>query len=530
MMIQLNNKQKEAVAALLSELFNAENIVEINKLKLLNQKLLEYGISSNTIKNAKCITLEKAVLSISSIEDNGIKADLLNDFEMIARCDGYCSPDEAILLQAIKMAILPPEGKDSVDALIFSMRRNKLNFDGKKATYIHPDKNLVAQDEQDQIDKFADKIKKHLDELVLLFYCFGYDFVYIPKLREDFGKNPQLMEELKNFSFFFSNLPKECVEEAITTFGLSNDSRRFTTAKFANMLFSGREDDVSTDHDTPAFLIKISDSYVINEKYIHNGNKETKHSKMYNFLYLPIVADGISGIIDTAKNFFQNYIDMVDKTIYPVCPEPTKRLRHFDLYQSLIARIAKEGVVKASPSITLDISHKDEEKLLFEKAIEGEDVFVPLKSYIIEYTFALWCTEKATMLECMKPSDVRLVSKEIWSFIKNEFKGERSDDYITFKKEYSRNCYNIRQSLMRKRLSHYVCNINDYFPIKTTTSDDGPAYYRIATRGIRVIENLNFSDDSPRKGVLFAESSICQKINDLFVEIVKSKQILDIQL
>lgn len=521
-MFSLNVKQKEAVAALFTELFNAENVIEINKVKTLNQKLLYYGISSNAIKGAKCMVLEEAVSIINNINDDKIKVGLINDLEMIARCDGYCSPEEAVLLQALKMALIPPEGKTSVDALIFSMRRNKLNFDGRKATYIHPDKNIVAEDEQKIIDMYADKIMKHLDELVLLFYCFDYDFVYIPKLREDFGCNPELMEELKNFSFFFSNLPKDCIENAITTFGIKGDPRRFTTAKFAKILFSGRENDISSDHDAPAFLIKISDSYVIDENYLHNGKKETKHSKMYNFLYLPIVANGISGIIDTAKDFFQKYIDMVDKSSYIVCPESSKRIRHFDLYQSLIAKIAKEGIIKTSPSMVLDISKKYRESLLFEGANDGKDIRIPISTYIVDYIFSVWCSENASVLEGMTPNELRGIAKLIWGHIVLKLGNRGADDYQSFKKEFSRNCYNIGQSLKRNKLQQYVTDINDYIPIKIKTREDGPIYYRISTHNIKIID-----EDNVKKSLF--EAPIILSINKCFDDNAKIHNKLDFQ-
>lgn len=525
-MARLQAKQKEAVAALITELFNAENILELKKIRLLNQKLQEYGISARAIKEAKCMSLENAVSTISSIEDLCIKKKIIDDLEEIARKDGYCSPAEAILLQSLKIALLPAAGKTSVDGLIFSMRPNKLNFDGRKVTYIHPDKNLVSESEKEIIDMYADKIMRHLDELVLLFYCFGYDFVYIPKLREDYGRNPGLQEELKNFSFFFSNLPKESIESAIAAFGVLDDSRMFSTAKFAKMLFSGRENDVPSDHNSPAFLIKISDSFIIDDNYVHNGRKETKYKKMYNFLYLPIVANGISGIIDTAKNFFQEYVDIVDQSAYIVQPESSKRLRHFDLYQSLIARIAKEGIVKSSPRLILDLTYEDNETLIFEKAINGNDVIISIKSYITEYMFALWCSANANELERMDSTELRAAAKDVWEFIDSELNGDHAKaDYQSFKDNFSRSCYNIGQSFKRKKLPQYVTNINDYIPIKINTKEDGPMFYRIATRDIEVVEK--------NKGTICRQSlensDILQRINNYFFE-DGDKNDLDIQI
>jgi len=344
-----------------------------------------------------------------------------------------------------------------------------------------------------------------------LFYCFGYDFVYIPKLREDYGKNPELQEELKNFSFFFSNLPKESIESAIASFGVLDDSRRFTTAKFANMLFSGRKKDIPSEHGSPAFLIKVSDSYAVEENFTVNGKKEAKQRKYYNFLYLPIVADGISGIIDTAKGFFQNYIDMVDLSSYMVRPESSMRLRHFDLYQSLIARIAREGIVKASPRLILDLSHRTNETLIFEKANDGMDVTVPLKSYVIEYLYALWCTAKADKLADLDSVEFNIAAKDIWFFIHTYLKNsniDRDAGYESFKNGFSKKINYLTTSFKDRKLKDFVANLGDYLPKKTSSKDTGPATYRIAARDIHVKERIGDTPCSFEKSAIYRALSV----------------------
>ena len=283
------------------------------------------------------------------------------------------------------------------------------------------------------------------------------------------------------------------------------------------MLFSGREHDKPENHDNPAFLIKISDSYVIDEDYVHNGVKETKHKKMYNFLYIPIVANDIAGIIDIIKEFFHEYIEMVDHSSYIVRPESSRRLRHFDLYQSLIARIASEGIYKSSPSLLIDLSHKTNASLIFEKAINGEDIKISIKSYVIEYLYSTWCSFNSLELNGLEAGELNIAAKDIWEFISsNIWKPDsvtgRDTDFESFKKKFIKAKDYLKTAFIKKKLDKYISNIYDYLPVKAYPKIAGPISYRIAIKDIKVKEIV----DGRVQTKPFGESVIYQRINNFY--------------
>lgn len=484
MALKLKPEEKEAISAIVTELFRAETFVGLKKLKLVNDMMnSSYQISSRTIKRAKCITLEKAVSTLLPL-DIDFKKEFLERLHQVSREDGFCSPDEAIMLESLEFALIPQEGKESVSARIFSMRSNQLNFDGKKACYIHPHKNLVSGEMRQRVESFSDKIGRHLDELVLLFYCFGYDFVYIPQLRKDFGHDPDVVEQLMNFSFFFSDLPKQNVEMAIKSFGEKEEALKFTTSKFANILFSGREHDSVDDHNEPAFLIKVCDSFVMSEVKTKGGDKESLSKKHYNFLYIPVVANGISGIIDTVKDFFQKYIDKVDRATCLVNPEPNHRLRHFDLYQSLIARIAREGIYRSMPEVVLD---RFNEELVFKSVLDGKDIRIDIKSDIAEYLFVLWWTqhekESIPIFEAeYGPIDENYVLVFIRQILNKEVR-----ESLSYRDTFRHLPDHIRSIFKRKGLNHLLDNMEIYIPRHNRT-DHGPRAYRLGFKDIRIRE------------------------------------------
>ncbi|MBQ8022392.1 MAG: hypothetical protein IJ255_06880 [Bacteroidales bacterium] len=481
-------RQKEAIAAVIAELCNAETVTGVRKMQCLNALLGEvYGITNRTVLQAQTLTLEKAVDRIGDL-DPDVRTRLLQDLEAIARADGSYSPEEGVLLEGLKAALVPQEGKTSVDCRIFSVRADRLKFDGRKATFIHPDKQLCDEDLRERIRNMSDKIFRHLDELVLLFYCFGYDFVFIPQLRKDFGTDPDLIRELEQFSFFFSHVPREYVESAIASFGHRDESRKFTTSRFSEMLFSGREDDVAADHDTTAFLIKLSDSMVTTDSK-DSGSVQVKY---YNFLYLPVVGDGISSIIGTVKEFFQGYTDAVGASGYVVRPQPTGRLRHFDLYQSLIARLAGERVRKFNPALVID---PDNGTLTFLKALSGEDVTVSFKASIADYLFVLWWSvyeDDIRQFEEMQGeiNEVRLLRR-----IRERYRGDKEVDYPNNKRKtddeiaegFRRLRINVKYALKNNGLLGVIERVEYYLPAHVGKDQDIRAY-RIAFRDIRIAE------------------------------------------
>ena len=218
----------------------------------------------------------------------------------------------------------------------------------------------------------------------------------------------------------------------------------------------------------------------------------------------------------------------MDLSSYIVRPETSKRLRHFDLYQSLIARIAREGIVKANPRLILDLSHRTNEALIFEKANDGKDVTVPLKSYVIEYLYVLWCTAKADKLADLDKSEFNIAAKDIWLFIYSKLKDENIDlhiEYELFKKGFSKKINYLSTSFSGRKLNELVADIGNYLPHKTSSKDTGPASYRIAARDIWVIEKIG------GKPCPFEKSSICLALSAHFDKKLQKARVtlLDVQ-
>ena len=349
-----SDKARAALASLAMTIFNAENIVDINKLYYIKLICDDAEITYSDVRAGKKMTLEESVRILSQLSKDDINT-VMDVLSNIASKDEYCSPSEALLLSALEYDLRKKDGT------IFSIKANALTLDGKTAYFVLPSSKLYEG--ALCLKSVSDHLRRHLDEVVVLFYCFGFDFAYIPKVVEDYSKDHEIVEALKDFACNFSDFPSEDVKNAIEGFS------SFGTAEFTDMLFSNRKKDSLEDHSEPGIIIKICDSIVAGEKY-------------YDFIYLPIISDGISPIIKRVKDFFHNYQSKVSYTSYLVTPELPNRLRHFDLYSTLLRDRIKNSK-KVHSRVTIDF---------YNEVLHFNDIDYKLKLNIdiVDYLFIAW--------------------------------------------------------------------------------------------------------------------------------------------
>lgn len=364
-MKKLELKEKEALAFWIISIFNAEQNVDIEKFNAVKTVQREYSITPDHIAKGKKRTMEYAteMLAGSTVL---CREELHRSLYDIASSDKYCAPEEALLLTALYYHF-------NEDGRIFSVKAEDLKLDGKTAYFVMPSPKVYK--DKDFIHDCSDHIKRHLDELVMCFYCFGYDFVYVPQLVKDYSSDPAMVQCLHEFASNFGDASLASIDKAIEEFS------SFGTAEFTNMIFSNREKDKLDDHDQPGFLIKLSDTYVNRKKY-------------YNFIYIPILSSGISAIINTAKNFFLKYLEKVSYTKYLVAPELPNRLRHFDLYSTILDYRIRNGE-KVESTITIDLNTMS---VVFNELHTS----VHLETHIVDYLYLAWKSQSGFVDEIIR--------------------------------------------------------------------------------------------------------------------------------
>ena len=463
--LQSNNTEKvrAALASWLMTMFNAENVVDLDKLYRIKLIHEDSEIGYSDVSLGKKMTLEQSTRILSHLSDDA-KAIIVSILDGLASIDKYCAPSEAILLSALEYDLVEKAG------MIFSIKANGLRLDGKTAYFVLP--SAKSDNGIPDPEGISGHVQKHLQELVMLFYCFGYDFAYIPKIVEDYSKDEETIEALKNFACNFSDYPAEDVIMAIEGFS------SFGTAEFTRMLFANRKNDNIEDHKDPGIIIKINDSMVSGEKY-------------FNFIYLPIHGNGISAIIDTTKRFFDKYQSKVSYTSYLVTPELPNRLRHFDLYSTLLRYRIKNG--KKIPSkLTIDFFR---EQIIFDDL--GYKLHLGVD--IVDYLFIAWQSYNLDKLK----SELNKRRLNQLAPLKEARRILRDDDYPHNTMENCRKKSSKIAGLIRKNVPG-LANPTYYCPVKYADSDNPMVInYELKVKDIHII-------DSDKRSYHISEAPICK--------------------
>lgn len=236
-------------------------------VKLLNQPLTssanDYGEAFQSAKREKELEIIK---------------DIINE---IARSDGFCAPAEAILLVAL-------------DYFLWKNDANRTRYDVQsfKLTDIFIGKRFVLYVE-DKTNSKTIEVEKDYDLITNLLASIGFQFVYVPKLVEQY-KQKTRFEEIA--LYIFPDIPEERVDEVYTK--IKNMGTRSFIKDHLNKVLGF---DIVCSQ--PSLMVMLGRSSVIGKDI---SDKGIAYDTYANFLKIKIGDDNVLDIIgDLVHNFNQ---------------------------------------------------------------------------------------------------------------------------------------------------------------------------------------------------------------------------------
>ena len=183
--MQLNNF-KAATLRVFYDIVNADGIIDVNEVSILDGLKKKYGITSHygqenpvLIKNAHSITLGEALTILAQWKQNEkyneyadrySAEEVYEDALCLATSDGDCAANEASILLAMQYLL-----KDNCDAQakVISCKTRDLKFSKNEIIYIADDDYHEEEQLQDEgtLDYITSKLK-----------LYGFDFIYIPQV------------------------------------------------------------------------------------------------------------------------------------------------------------------------------------------------------------------------------------------------------------------------------------------------------------------------------------------------------------
>ena len=260
----IDEKTKTAIANLIVNLINADGIVyksEMDSLRVIKHK---YNLTSTHFKNVNTMTLAAAINQIITVvkreKSLNLYQNINKDLVTIAGVDGSISPDEAMICLALRYAF------DFPNAHIFEYKYNSLKFAKKEIIFIEDSKN----------EKLEEESSKYYDSLNSLLEIYGFNYIFIPNIQKEFGK-----EEAKDFfedilEYLYPNRTSDNVIDQLML-KLIDEKLLYD---FSDQIM---REGAGIQSFSPSLLIKINESTVYSLKAKHNRNIST----YYNCQYAP---------------------------------------------------------------------------------------------------------------------------------------------------------------------------------------------------------------------------------------------------
>ena len=286
----MTREQRTAMARIISDMIKADNIIEESEIKDMKKLMSEYAITHQEMSDARKIRFTDAVNTLKELSMKERKA-FFDHIYSIALSDNICVPREALLLMALQYCLIETDKKtDNVESLpkpyLVSCPTGEASFNDQYMVYLES-----GYDEERNAE-----LKQHFRLLVTITRLCGFNFIYIPKMVEEFrGMNEQYVKDV--ISYMAPNLEESFIQQVYDRL-----CDLTTVDFFRNVLYERLQ--VKALHNTPpSLLINIGTSVV---PYCSVGGSIQYYTE---FLCIPI-SSSILTLVDDILGFYQSKVSI----------------------------------------------------------------------------------------------------------------------------------------------------------------------------------------------------------------------------
>lgn len=324
-MIKLEREHKIAFARVITDLIEADFVVEADEMQFFEKIISKEGfaISISMLIQAKKMDFAKALSVLKTLDEDCRKL-VVDTLKQLSMSDGVCVPLEAILIFAVEQVLLK-------DATVHSIPQSGINIDNLKVIYI-----------ENQETEVGHQIESMLSAIVSELKLVGFDFVYIPRLIRDFERMEH--DYLKKVVKYM--IPS-ISDERVTT--ICENLRGLTTSRFCRDLLY-KKLGMNLIDCKPSLLVKINDSDIV-DRYESEAIERIRYS---NFLQLEFKRD----VIEEIHSFIETYHSMISCSITVESKPRIPKFIYTGFHRSLFDLIAFGRELKEYRLVFDMIEHK----------------------------------------------------------------------------------------------------------------------------------------------------------------------------
>ncbi len=289
----MTKEQRTAIARIISDMIKADNIIEETEIRDMKMLMEKYSITQQEMRDARKIRFSDAVKTIRDRHE-GLSKDIQKEFfeniYKIALSDNICVPREVLLLVALQYCLFEnaedTDGGNTLEPYLFSCPTGESSFNDQYMVYLES-----TYDEERNAE-----LMQHFRLLVTITRLCGFNFIYIPKMVEEFrGMKKQYVKDV--IKYMEPNREDSFIQDVYDRLC------KMTTVEFCrNVLFERLQ--VRALHNTPpSLLINIGTSVV---PYCSAGGSVQYYTE---FLCIPI-SSSILTLVDDILGFYQSKVSI----------------------------------------------------------------------------------------------------------------------------------------------------------------------------------------------------------------------------
>ena len=286
----MTREQRTAMARIISDMIKADNIIEESEIKDMKKLMSEYAITHQEMSDARKIRFTDAVNTLKELPIKERHA-FFDHIYSIALSDNVCVPREALLLIALQYCLIETDrntdiGKTLPKPYLISCPTGEASFNDQYMVYLES-----AYDDERNAE-----LMQHFRLLVTITRLCGFNFIYIPKMVEEFrGMKEQYVKDV--ISYMAPNLEESFIQQVYDRL-----CDLTTVDFFQNVLYERLL--VKALHNTPpSLLINIGTSVV---PYCSAGGSVQYYTE---FLCIPI-SSSILTLVDDILGFYQSKVSI----------------------------------------------------------------------------------------------------------------------------------------------------------------------------------------------------------------------------
>ena len=244
----MTHKERTAIVRILRDLIKADNIIDIGEIQMYSRMRREYKFTHDEEVAATSLLLADAI-EVLNKSTPLVRQKLLKECVEMTVSDGFCAPEEAILVVAL-MYCLKEEYRGMAE--VYSVYAPEVAIEDHQVVYVE-----AKYDEQVNQD-----IARNYRSIDRELHLAGFDFSYIPNITEHF-RNTDLSLFKEVSRFLAPTIAEDKVEDLVAHLVA------VTTAEYCADQLVNRLGMAGLRDASPSLLIKIGNTYVGDRPYIN---------------------------------------------------------------------------------------------------------------------------------------------------------------------------------------------------------------------------------------------------------------------